>query len=155
MRRYAATGPSKVHAGDVFDYVESVVANLRPAPSEVTTGAAPGVDTVFCLAAIKHWPGAHHRVVVPYAPHNEDLIALLEAEHPQVEIERMPVVYADTDRDLRRKAYRRRNQRMVGYIPNGTLIAFLWRAVWYRSGEWMTTRIAEDAGVSIEQHILS
>jgi hypothetical protein len=135
-----------------MDYVANVASRLYPVPSEVTTGAAPGADTVFCLAALEAWPGAHHRVIVPRAPHNTELIELLRSNHPQVEIIEAPHVYATDDRQLRRKAYRQRNAMMVSYCDE--LVAFLWRNVFYRSGEWMTLNIAEGMEVDVTRHLL-
>jgi hypothetical protein len=78
MRRYAFTGPSSLTQSQV-SLVRSTVHRLSPAPSEITTGCAAGVDTTVALEAMTAWPNALHRIVVPRGvPHNEELVEVFQ-----------------------------------------------------------------------------
>lgn len=158
MRRYSFTGPSVLgQLGEL--YVRDVVQRLNPPPSEITTGCATGVDTTVALAAVEFWHSATHRLVVPQAPHNAELVEFFENLRMggvvyNVEIVRMPHPGAGgDDRQLRRKAYRQRNEKMVRAFSD-ELVAFLRNTAFYRSGEWMTVNIAVDVDVPVTRHLL-
>lgn len=145
--RYAFTGPSHLTMDQIL-YVELVVRRLSPAPTEITTGCAYGADTVACLTAKEAWPNAVHRIVVPAAPHNEELVAAHRGT-----VITMPSIHATVSEGQRRsRAYRQRNYRMLACADE--LVAFVRTGSFYRSGEWMTIGLAEEKGISIVRHLL-
>lgn len=154
MKRYAFTGPSHI-TYEQMEYVDGVVRRLSPPPSELTTGAASGVDSLCYTAGLHAWPTAYHRVVIPAAPWNEELQELFELTgNLSIEVIRMPPVQAFTDESQRRRrAYRARNERMLDHADE--LVAFVkGTGSFYRSGEWMTIRIAERRGIPVIKHLL-
>lgn len=104
------------------------------------SGAAVGVDTFACRTAFAFHPDAVHTVVVPAAPHNEDLVRW--ATEKGITVVRMPGVGSVP------KAYRERNEAMIDGADY--LVAFPYsRDEVTRSGTWMTIRIARKAGKKI------
>jgi hypothetical protein len=145
--RYAFTGPSHLTMEQIL-YVELAVRRLSPAPTEITTGCANGADTVVCVTAQEAWPNAVHRIVVPAAPHNDDLVARFKGT-----VITMPSIHATVSEGQRRaRAYRQRNNRMLAYADE--LVAFVRTGGFYRSGEWMTIHIAEEKGIHVVRHLL-
>jgi len=159
VRRYVFTGPSSINK-EQEQFVRDVVRRLSPPPSEITTGAADGVDTISCLEGLEAWPTALHRVVVPVAPHNEGLIEALEIVNQdgqflgneRVQILRMPYIHGDDEANRRRRAYRARNRHMLEF--GDELIALLRSMSPYRSGELMTMNIAADLNVPVFKILL-
>lgn len=140
MTRYSFTGPTRL----TQTQVEFVAARVRalPPPDEVTTGGAPGVDMLVANVALSAWPSAVHRVIVPAppAPHAEAAVTALVARGAYV-------IVAPAGRE----PYRLRNEELVAH---GDLVAFVRRATFYRSGEWMTVNIARALGVPVQLEVL-
>jgi hypothetical protein len=119
--------------------------NLQVRPKEFVTGACWGVDTHAARLGLALWKNGAHRIVVPNAAHNEELVSEFEVlenaagrGQPSVTIERMP---AGT-------GYMERNDRLVALAD--ILLAFpSTRYEVVRSGTWATVRRARKAGVSI------
>lgn len=104
--------------------------------SEVTTGAAPGIDTIAFFAAYYRWPRALHRVLVPHGlMHNEKLVALVR-DWPNVVVEEVE------------GGYLKRDDRIV---ENTDLLAAFPRTLdeERRSGTWATIRRGRKAGVDL------
>lgn len=150
MRRYAFTGPSSLTQSQV-SLVRSTVHRLSPAPSEITTGCAAGVDTTVALEAMTAWPNALHRIVVPRGvPHNEELVEVFQNLYKHtspvdIEIVEMPWISDGDELGRRRRSYRARNTRMLEYADE--LMAYVRQGMFYRSGEWMTINLAEKRGI--------
>jgi hypothetical protein len=141
--RYAFTGPSKLTASQQNTARDAVRA-LRT-PTDITTGAAHGWDTVCALEALTVWPEARHRIVTPGARYNVGGVERcldIAAVH-DIDL----VVIQCGGGTIPADAYRRRNEIMVGH--SDTLVAGLLQPTFYRSGEWMTVNIARRAGVSV------
>lgn len=142
--RYAFTGPSAGHAGEV-DVIVQTVADL-PKVTEVITGGAAFVDTIVAVAAAELYPDARHRLVLPQAPYNEDVVLSVTTA-----LGRDPIIEIVPGKGDRAACYRARNERMVSYLGDGgRLVAFVRSPSFYRSGEWMTVNIAKRGGVPVE-----
>lgn len=147
MTRYAFTGPSGLTEQQML-YAQEVVRRCKDA-SEWTTGAANGLDTLAHLAGWRVAPIALHRVVIPAAPHNFEILKLAKAD----EVIRMPrLASGDDERKTRSAAYRARNNRMLDFAD--VLMAFVRWAEFYRSGEWMTINIANKRGIDVQKFVL-
>lgn len=104
--------------------------------SEVTTGAAPGVDTIAFCAAYLRWPHALHRVLVPTGlMHNEALVSLVR-DWPNVEVKEIAGGYLKRDDAI---------------VENTDLLAAFPRTTREerRSGTWTTIRRGSTAGVDL------
>jgi hypothetical protein len=150
--RVSFTGPTEIN-GAQEAFVKSILCGvIASGADEFTTGAAPGVDALCAEFLFERAPkGTKHRIVVPAAPHDDEMVARmwalsLIAPPGRIEIVRMEPVEGD-----RAKQYRARNERMVAYSDR--LEAFLWKPEFYRSGEWMTVNIARKRGVEVVEWV--
>jgi hypothetical protein len=138
------TGRSRPLQPREVNLVKLVIASL-PDCTELTTGAAHGVDTEAYLWGVQFQKQAKHRVVIPRAPFN-DAVAVEAARRSDI-VEYAPAGLTNAD------AYMNRNERMVLYADK--LIAFPETATEeMRSGTWATIRRARRAGLDVDLHPL-
>lgn len=135
----AVTGPTNITARQRA-FVRFSLTEMR-APTEFRSGAAFGVDTVAAFRALELWPDARHVLYVPAGHHNFHLSEHWEGDRQDCAEGRTP---ADS--------YRARNGAMVHGAHE--LVAYVRKAAFYRSGEWMTIGIATRLGVSVEMRVL-
>jgi hypothetical protein len=140
----AFTGPTKLDE-EQFELVEDFIRGLDGEPDEVRTGCAHGVDTIACNMQWFDFPHATHKLYVPAAYHNERHVEWFEP-NGNVEIIHCP------KRESAASSYRRRNEMMVTGADE--LIAFVYRGTYYRSGEWMTIKIARKQGVTVQVFVI-
>jgi hypothetical protein len=134
MRAIAFTGP--VDITDVEAYaVRCVLERVAPADAYIS-GAVFGVDTAAALAAIDLYPEAEHRVYVPAAWHNADVVTQLR---------RRGAVVFDVDcASSTAASYMARNDLMVADCT--ALVGFPYTLTEeLRSGTWATIRRARRA----------
>lgn len=148
--RYAITGTHRSLTGDESEYVYQIIKALHD-PTEITTGAARGVDTVAFYASVHAWPDKvkpYKRIVVPAAPHNSILIGSPKAARADGAI----IEYAEEGKS-NRQSYMLRNERMIDHAD--MLVAFpnTGREE-LRSGTWATIRRARLAGIPVVLHPL-
>lgn len=135
MRAMAFTGPTEITPVEAYAVCCGVE---RLAPADVyISGAAHGVDTVCALAAMDLYPDAEHRVYVPAAPHNRELVALLRARGAVV-------LLAPAERS-NAASYMARNDWMVADCTALTGFPYT-LCEELRSGTWATIRRARKAG---------
>lgn len=106
--------------------------------TEVTTGAAPGVDTIAFFAAYARWPLALHRVLAPLGlMHNEKLIELVR-DWPNVDVIYVAGGYLKRDDEI---------------VANSDLLAAFPKTLneERRSGTWATIRRGEAAELDIRK----
>jgi 2'-5' RNA ligase len=82
-RVYAFTGTRSAGA-EVVPHLRRHMRKLT-APDEVITGAQHGVDTHAALTAMELWPKARHRVFVPRAGYNRELVAEMRRRGASIE----------------------------------------------------------------------
>lgn len=139
--RVSFTGPSGLTAAQV-EFAERTLTKYREA-TEWTTGGARGLDTVAHRMGFSVAPDAVHRLVIPAAPFNGDVLNM-GYDH----LVRMPPAKDRTT------AYRARNEKLVVFAERGLLVAFVRWAEFYRSGEWMTINIAKKRDVPVDRYVL-
>jgi len=136
--RYSFSGtvsPTELHKQLLVAYICEEMGDC----TEVTTGLAPGIDTLAMLHCHDIFPNALHRVIIPAGKINEK--ALDYADEHGFEILEAP---------LSRHPYRPRNIMLVQFcdklvaVPEGPEHAFR------RSGTWMTVRIARAHSTPVE-----
>lgn len=143
--RYAITGASRELQPREANIVKLVIASLTDCV-ELTTGAAHGVDTEAYLAGIEYQKSAKHRVCIPAAPFNPDILTTAAWRDNIVEHCQRGLSNADS--------YMMRNARLILYADK--LIAFPETAdEQIRSGTWSTIRRARRAGIDVEIHPLN
>ena len=141
--RYAVTGVSRPLTPREENIVKLAIASYSDV-TELTTGAAQGVDTVAYYAGLESHKTARHRVVVPAAPHNIE-VATHAAKRGIIDHAPAGLTLSD--------AYMARNERMVLYAD--CLIAFPETITeQLRSGTWATIRRARRAGLNVEMYPL-
>jgi hypothetical protein len=151
--RYSFTGPSRLDAADEAA-ARAAVAELA-APTEITTGAASGWDTVACLAALEAWPDALHRIVTPGARFNLEGVNEAIETAKRLRLERFEVVTLPApSKGGASQAYRERNTILVIFadvLVAGVRVADDGEAPrFYRSGEWATANLAARAGRRVD-----
>ena len=135
MRAMAFSGPVDITDSEAL-LVHEALQRIEPADVYIS-GAAFGVDTAAALAAIDLYPEAEHRVYVPAAPHNRELVALLRARGAVV-------LFAPAERS-NAASYMARSDWMVADCT--TLTGFPYTLVEELcSGTWATIRRARKAG---------
>lgn len=138
MRAIVFTGPLEITDVEAFA-VRCALERVEPADVYIS-GAAFGVDTAAALAAIDLYPDAEHRVYVPAAWHNADVVEQLR--------ERSALVIDVDSAGSAAASYMERNDFMVADCT--ALIAFPYTlAEELRSGTWATIRRARRARRSI------
>ena len=138
--RYSVTGVHRELQPREVNLVKLVIASLLDL-TELTTGAAYGVDTAACLAGLECHGHARHRLCIPDAPHNDKL----PLDNLWVEIAPRGISHADS--------YMNRNERLIAHADK--LIAFPETATeQIRSGTWATIRRARRAGLEVDLHPL-
>lgn len=148
MTRYAFTGPSGLTSAQQL-YAQKIMTQECKDATEWTTGAAHGLDTLAHLSGWRVAPIATHRVVIPAAPHNENILEMAKVD----EVIRMPRLASSNDeRNVRATAYRSRNKRMLDFAD--VLIAFVRFEEFYRSGEFMTINMAEKRNIPVRKFVL-
>lgn len=136
MTAYAFTGSTRPLDSREFEQLQDVIAGLDDAESFIT-GAAFGVDTAAHIISTNRHRGATHRVAVPAAMHNEDLVR-------QAAEAGCSILYAAKGRTAA-ESYMLRNDLLVAECD--VLIAVPETAEEVmRSGTWATVRRARDAG---------
>jgi hypothetical protein len=129
------------HVADPESIVrEALSSRFKTPPYRIRTGAAKGIDTLVARVAYELWPKAIHEIVVPAAPHNEEIVKFGEERH--FAVIKMPPEKDDTT------AYMKRND----YLVKGMdwLIAFPATSTpKRRSGTWSTVRRAEKRGLGL------
>jgi hypothetical protein len=75
MRIVAFTGPRRISRVEAYA-VRCAVERIAPADVYIS-GAAFGADTAAGLAAMEFHPEAEHRVYIPVARHNTDVVAAM------------------------------------------------------------------------------
>lgn len=147
--RYSVTGAARELTDREKLFVMAVIAGLEDV-SEITTGAAYGVDTVSHQAAVLHHPGmfVYKRLVVPAAPHNGPLV--LEANRRG---DSNIIEWAEQG-ETHAKSYMIRNDRLVHHAD--VLIAFPeTEHEQLRSGTWATIRRARKIALEVRIHPLA
>lgn len=121
--------------------IQEALEGLQIEPTLFITGASWGADTVAAQIGYSIWPpgrtqpGTEHRIVVPAAPHNEELVEQMRGLEGVV-IERLARRHVKQN-----DAYMARNDRMIELAE--LLIAFpSTRTEQHRSGTWSTVRRA-------------
>lgn len=145
MRRYSFTGPDALNDAELA-HAAVVVAGLEE-PGEITTGGATGWDTAVCLAALRAWPDAHHRLVLPGAAFNLLGVNQALALARELRIEQFTVINLAPHPSGPARSYRARNERLVD--EGDALVGAVRHATFYRSGEWMTVNIARKRDVPV------
>lgn len=140
----AFTGPSKLSPEEIAALKSSLRTELEFDADTYRTGAAYGLDTIAAQVCMKAAPKAHHSIFVPDAPHNVLAVRRLEAKGAKI------LRCASFETPAR--AYRERNERMLDGATE--LVAVLRSETFYRSGEWMTVRIAERRGIPVVTFII-
>jgi predicted Rossmann fold nucleotide-binding protein DprA/Smf involved in DNA uptake len=135
MRILAFTGPRKITAVEAYA-VRCGVERLAPADVYIS-GAAYGVDTAAALAAMDFFPDAEHRVYVPAAWHNREVVSQLRERGAEV----VQVPAADSVA----ASFLERDDWMVADCTALTAFPYTLREE-LRSGTWATIRRARTAG---------
>lgn len=158
MTRYGFTGTASldkiVTAEDAFrrHQARSLVWN-RAGGTEYTTGAQVGFDALACREAMAAFPDALHRVIVPRAPHDEQLVA--DAYALGAVIVTAPAGrITKSDPTGHRSAYRNRNELVLEHSDVLVACARLPEARLPYSGTWATVRLGRKAGKPIIVQIL-
>lgn len=119
--------------------VRRTFAAMPEPPEMVVTGAQFGIDTIAFEEAVALWPGETtlHRIVVPGARHNNDVVALARklSKRHRIDVEQMP----------EGSTYLHRNDRMIDYARMVYAYPKSAREV-VRSGTWHTIRQARKRG---------
>lgn len=131
--RYGFTGTRKLREAHVPIIMETL--KELSDGTEFVTGAARGVDTFVARALTTLYPDAVHRLIVPAAPHNEDLVTGWLPNGTTRLVEHMRPARND------REAYRARNGQIVASCDRLVAFARLEEDRDRYSGTWMTVRI--------------
>jgi hypothetical protein len=150
----AVTGARGFRRGEE-QYAGSIILaglkNLQFNVTEFVSGACWGVDTLAARDALALWPHARHRLVVPNAPHNEELVAefeVLERLRLENAAGRGREIHATVEKMPAGTGYMERNDRLV--LLADVLLAFpSTRDEVVRSGTWATVRRARKANVPV------
>jgi hypothetical protein len=157
---YGVTGPSRELTPDEERLIWDIVAGL-PDDAEYISGGAHGVDTAWFKAAIIQHPHAQHRLVLPHAPFNDELISLARL-HEVRQARRRARVYIDWAKAGRDQGqcYMNRNDLLVERVgADGELHNFpptRHEPGNYRAGGgyWATVRRGRRVGAKIVHHPL-
>jgi hypothetical protein len=135
----AFTGPSELSQTEALWVAKRILAHK---PADLwRSGCAFGVDTV--AARMGDLLGYDIELYKPAARHNPRLVEELSWRHGTIDC---PVRSTAPD------AYRARNNWMVEGADH--LLAFVWKADFYRSGEWMTVNIAHKLAVPFTLEVI-
>jgi hypothetical protein len=132
-KRYGFTG-SRYVAPEHHSFIDLVLENYLDG-SEYTTGAQAGIDTFVLRRLAPKLSEAHHRVIVPSAPHLERYLAMADE-----------VIYLPPSRE----PYRDRNEKILEYTDVLIALPLHPEEEQPRSGTWMTIRMAKKAGIPVE-----
>lgn len=143
-----------------YPYVRDVVVALRG--RVFITGGAPGIDTLACVEAVRHFPKARHICVVPYGYKIQD-VHLSWCESNGVEILDMPKPKgADANKPQRWPILRNEYMIKLGnkiakeLDTKAELVAFPGGPdEVQRSGTWTTIRRARAADTPVRLYPLS
>jgi len=111
------------------------------------SGCANYIDTFAAWSAITL--GVMLSLYVPAAPHNYDLVEIASAM--AVDGARIYIHHCEAG-PTSAGSYRIRNQQMIENADH--LVAFVRQDTPYRSGEWMTINIANNAGIPVNMEVL-
>jgi hypothetical protein len=137
----AFTGPSKLGVSQVL-WIAGKLEEYMGAKTW-RSGCAFGVDTA--VAFIGQDNGIQIELFKPAAPHNSEMVELLSSRDNVV------VKECRQGRDDP-QSYRFRNEEMVQGADQ--LVAFVLRATFYRSGEWMTINAAHRMEVRVAMEVI-
>jgi hypothetical protein len=152
----AFTGPSSLTEEQRF-FVASRLLQLAAASEHDElwrSGCAHGVDTI--VARFAYAIEINFELIIPLAAHNETMVRQLAPAAAAVRRVERPSNPELTNA----AAYRRRNEVMVNGSPAfdvppcDTLVAFLFKPEFYRSGEWMTVNIAHKTNTVVLPYLL-
>lgn len=134
--RYGFTGTRRLRPEHV-PLIRSVLSELTDG-TEFITGAARGVDTFVARTLTALYPNARHRLIVPAAGHNEELVDGWMPNGLRT-IQWMPPARTS------REAYRERNTAIVAACERLVGFPRLEEERDIYSGSWQTVRIGRKA----------
>lgn len=152
--RLGVTGTSRLADEHLAVVPTTLLAAARlDVVEEVITGCQRGVDAHAARAAYRLWPEVTHRLIVPSAPHDEEVVEWFEEEadcndEANVVIERLPPAPTDA------MAYHARNDAVLDRSTRLAAIALHEEDRMPRSGTWWTVRRARERGIELELVVL-
>lgn len=146
MPAVSVTGARHVRRGGIEVIRRALQTGRRPL--SLSSGAQYGVDTELALLAAEVWPLTRQIILVPDAPHNEELVPRLRGLLLPDRLEVVTLVREDGEEEGAH--YLRRNRVVLDRGP-AELLAFPGTGVEQRrgSGTWATVREARRRGMLI------